>query len=132
QSRVLRAPQLKVLQRMEPQDILDALEVGNMRFQGVQRTREERRAIAEFITGKSLEQADELEQKQLLAGRCPVTSKFAPAGGPQWNGWGAGLDNARFQSAEQAQLTADQVAKLNVKWAFGFPPNAVLSQPAVV
>src|SRR5437763_15535227 len=33
QSRVLRAPQLKVLQRMEPQDILDALEVGNMRFQ---------------------------------------------------------------------------------------------------
>jgi polyvinyl alcohol dehydrogenase (cytochrome) len=132
QSRVLRAPQLKVLQRMEPQDILDALEVGNMRFQGVQRTREERRAIAEFITGKSVEQADEQEQKQLLAGRCPVSSKFAPAGGPQWNGWGAGLDNARFQSAEQAQLTADQVAKLKVKWAFGFPPNAVLSQPEVV
>src|SRR5262245_9732518 len=37
-SRSLRAPQLSVLQRMQPQDVLDALEVGTMRFEGVQRT----------------------------------------------------------------------------------------------
>jgi polyvinyl alcohol dehydrogenase (cytochrome) len=132
QSRVLRAPQLKILQRMEPQDVLDALEVGKMRFQGIQRTAEERRAIAEFITGKSLEQAEQQEQQQLMAGRCPGTSRFDPGAGLQWNGWGAGLDNARFQSAQAAQLTPDQVPKLKVKWAFGFPPDAVLSQPAIV
>jgi polyvinyl alcohol dehydrogenase (cytochrome) len=129
-SRAIRAPQLKVLQRMQPQDVLDALEVGTMRFEGLQHTAEERRAVAEFITGKKL--AQEQEGKETLAGRCADGgAKFDPASGPQWNGWGAGLANARFQSAEEAGLTPDQVQKLKLKWAFGFPPNTMLSQPTV-
>jgi len=132
-SRALRAPQLNVLRRMEPQDVLDALEVGKMRFQGLRRTAEERRAIAEFITGKDLTQGLKAEEKQLLEGRCADTSaKFDPASGPQWNGWGAGIANARFQPAEEAGVTPDQVQKLQLKWAFGFPPGAMLSQPTVV
>ncbi len=52
---------------------------------------------------------------------------------PGWNGWGAGIDNARFQSAAGAQLAAEQVAKLKLKWAFGFPgAKAVYGQPTVV
>ena len=49
-SRALRAPRLEVLRRMQPQDVLDSLEVGTMRFEGLRRTVDERRAIAEFIT----------------------------------------------------------------------------------
>ena len=52
---------------------------------------------------------------------------------PSWNGWGAGLSNARFQEAAAAQLDAGQVPKLKLKWAFGFPgAKAVYGQPTVV
>jgi polyvinyl alcohol dehydrogenase (cytochrome) len=52
---------------------------------------------------------------------------------PSWNGWGAGISNARFQSAASAQLPADRVPSLKLKWAFGFPgAKAVYGQPTVV
>jgi polyvinyl alcohol dehydrogenase (cytochrome) len=121
-SRALRAPNLVVLRRMQPQDVLDALEFGTMRFEGIQRSTEQRRAIAEFVTGRKL--AQEPEGMERLAGHCATDGPiFEPALGPQWNGWGASLANARFQSAEEAGLTPEQVPKLKVKWAFGFPPN---------
>jgi polyvinyl alcohol dehydrogenase (cytochrome) len=124
-SRVLRAPNFSVLRRMQPQDVLDSLEFGTMRFEGVQRTIEERRAIAEFVTGRQL--AQEQQGKEILAGRCaPDSPQFAPDLAPQWNGWGAGTSNARFQSAQEAGLIPDQVQKLKVKWAFGFPPKEPL------
>ena len=47
-----RAPRLNALKLMEPQDVVDALEIGSMKFTGFKRTAEERRAIAEFVTGK--------------------------------------------------------------------------------
>ena len=51
---------------------------------------------------------------------------------PSWNGWGPDASNARFQTAAAAQIPADQVAKLNVKWAFGFPGvKAVLGAPVI-
>jgi polyvinyl alcohol dehydrogenase (cytochrome) len=51
---------------------------------------------------------------------------------PLWNGWG-GLTNARFQDAAGAQLTPEQVGRLKLKWAFGFPgAKAVYGQPTVV
>ncbi|MBV8771058.1 MAG: cytochrome c, partial [Deltaproteobacteria bacterium] len=51
-SRALRAPHFNVLRRMQPQDVLDSLEFGTMRFEGLQRSIDERRAIAEFVTGR--------------------------------------------------------------------------------
>ena len=40
---------------------------------------------------------------------------------PHWNGWGAGVAQRRFQSAAMAQLSAADVPRLKLKWAFGFP-----------
>jgi polyvinyl alcohol dehydrogenase (cytochrome) len=52
---------------------------------------------------------------------------------PSWNGWGAGLTNARFQEAAGAQLAPEQVSRLKLKWAYGFPDaKAVYGQPTVV
>ena len=69
-------------------------------------------------------------------GACAVSS---PAGwpgldgGPRWNGWGAGVTNARFQPADQAVLAAADVPRLRLKWAFGYPRSATAqSQPTVV
>ncbi|MBV8773965.1 MAG: PQQ-binding-like beta-propeller repeat protein, partial [Deltaproteobacteria bacterium] len=75
--------------------------------------------------------AEEHEGNETRAGRCAAEpAKFDEAARPQWNGWGAGPANARFQS--QAGFAVDQVSELKLKWAFGFPPNTMLSQPTVV
>jgi len=62
-----------------------------------------------------------------------VSAPFSGDSGPSWNGWGAGVANTRFQSADQAGITAAQVPNLKLKWAFAFP-DAVSSwsQPTVV
>jgi polyvinyl alcohol dehydrogenase (cytochrome) len=55
-----------------------------------------------------------------------------PAQRPRWNGWGVSPTNARFQPADQAGLTAEQVPRLRLKWAFGFPgASSARAQPAV-
>src|SRR5689334_14303683 len=54
------------------------------------------------------------------------------ASGFAWNGWGADVFNSRFQPAEKARLTAAQIARLRVKWAFGIPgAKQVFGEPAV-
>jgi polyvinyl alcohol dehydrogenase (cytochrome) len=53
------------------------------------------------------------------------------ARGPMWSGWGPDATNARFQAAG-AGLTAAQVPKLTLKWAFAFPNgSSAWGQPAV-
>jgi len=64
---------------------------------------------------------------------CPAAANFGdPSASPAWNGWGVDASNARFQPAGAAQLPADQVPRLKLKWAFGFPGvRSVLGQPSV-
>jgi polyvinyl alcohol dehydrogenase (cytochrome) len=126
-----RAPRLEALRLMGPQDVLDVLEVGTMKFVGFNRTADERSAIAEFVTGKKFDSAQ--EAKETASGRCETTaSEFDPTKGPQWNGWSGDLANSRFQAADRAGLTAEQVPNLKIKWVFGFPANTTVSQPTVV
>lgn len=52
--------------------------------------------------------------------------------GPAWSGWGADLQNSRFQPAKEAGLTANKVYRLNLKWAFGIPDaKSVIGQPMI-
>jgi polyvinyl alcohol dehydrogenase (cytochrome) len=52
---------------------------------------------------------------------------------PSWNGWGGDNTNTRFQPGAAAQLKAEDMPRLKLKWAFGFPgARAVSGQPAVV
>ena len=70
----------------------------------------------------------------LMAQQCPGNGRLGAVGsGPAWNGWGADASNSRFQSAQAAGLTAEQVPQLKLKWAFGFPGvKSVLGQPSIV
>ncbi|HEY6922233.1 MAG TPA: PQQ-binding-like beta-propeller repeat protein [Steroidobacteraceae bacterium] len=43
-----------------------------------------------------------------------------PRVGPSWNGWGNGPTNTRFQPKSQGKLTADDLHRLQLKWAFGY------------
>ena len=55
-----------------------------------------------------------------------------PASLPMWNGWGNDLSNTRFQPAPAAGLTAAEVPKLTLKWAFAFPgATAASGQPTI-
>src|SRR5258708_31097554 len=70
------------LKAMSPEYIVRALTNGPMRVQAARLTNPERVAIAEYLTGKSLEAAS--------SGTTGTCSSEPPKGiaGPQWNGWG--------------------------------------------
>jgi polyvinyl alcohol dehydrogenase (cytochrome) len=56
-----------------------------------------------------------------------------PARSPAWNGWSDDLANTRFQPAAAARLTAADVPRLTLKWAFGFPHGETNNaQPTIV
>jgi polyvinyl alcohol dehydrogenase (cytochrome) len=113
-----RAPSAEVLRGRSPQAIVDALTSGSMRYQGLSLSGAERRAIAEFLTGKKLRGS----VTGAVMGRCAGARPLGdPATGPLWNGWGPTPLNTHFQTAAQAGLTAAQVPQLKLKWAFGFP-----------
>lgn len=116
-----RAPTRDVLQAMTPERVLTAMESGPMLSMAAGRTGVERRAIAEFVTGKKF--ASPLEMAPSPKSMCRATpGEFAnPLAGAMWNGWGANTQNTRFQSREMAGLSADDVSRLKLKWAFGFP-----------
>lgn len=124
-----RAPGRDVLRQASPEVILQALEQGTMKAQGDAITRADRRSLAEFLSGKAfgsvLAPADDA-----CRDKAPDLTDAWP--GPRWNGWGADLENTRFQPAAMAGLSAAQAAKLKLKWAFGFP-GAIVSyaQPTI-
>src|SRR4029453_13665739 len=65
----------------------------------------------------------------LCATQTPMSN---PAAGSHWTGWGNGPGNTRFQSADQAGLTASQIPNLKLKWAFGLEgATSARSQVAV-
>ena len=131
EGQVKRAPHREVMSKLPAEMVLHSLEVGKMRVQGWIRTSGEKRAMSEWITGKKLPPPSDKEAT--VAGFCedaPGTFSIAD-GAPQWNGWGADGFNSRYQSAEQAGISADQVSDLKVKWVFGLPPDFRASQPTV-
>jgi polyvinyl alcohol dehydrogenase (cytochrome) len=61
---------------------------------------------------------------------CPDAAGPVALGSAQWNGWGRGLDNTRYQP--EPAIRASDVAKLALKWAFGYPNGNEFGQPTVV
>ena len=116
-----RAPTRDVLQAMTPERVLTAMESGPMLSMASGRTGVERRAIAEFVTGKKFSEAFSTKPSPQAMCRA-VAGEFAnPLTGPAWNGWGANTQNTRYQDGKMAGLAAGDVPKLKLKWAFGFP-----------
>src|ERR1700681_4389606 len=61
---------------------------------------------------------------------CPGPAGAVALGSVQWNGWGRGLDNTRYQP--EPAIRASDVAKLALKWAYGYPSGVEFGQPTVV
>jgi polyvinyl alcohol dehydrogenase (cytochrome) len=122
------APNLEALRRFTPEAILNALVNGKMRIQGTPLGEGDRRAVAEFLGGRAL--------RTTPAGssvtRCATVPPFTgPASTGDWNGWGNGPGNTRF--AQAGGLTAKDLPKLKLKWAFGYADaTSARAQPALV
>jgi polyvinyl alcohol dehydrogenase (cytochrome) len=125
-----RAPSREALRAMTPDRVLTALESGVMVTMTSRRTAAERRAIAEFVTGKSLSQ--KLETGPRPEAMCREGAGQFTLTGPTWNGWGQNAFNTRFQDAAAAKLTAAQVPRLKLKWAFGFPGELISNGQASI
>src|SRR5579872_6917738 len=80
--------------------------------------------------------AEEVGSAPRSPGACPAAAAtgFAdPMSVPHWNGWGVDSSQRRFQPAEMAQLAAEDVPRLKLKWAFGFPgAKFAFAQPTVM
>jgi len=127
-----RAPNRAALMAMTPDRVLASLESGSMISMTAARTATERRAVAEFVTGKSFPRplvTRPAPQTMCLAGKSAASNLLA---GPGWNGWGPNGANTRYQDAAAAGITAASAPRLKLKWAFGFPGDiAADAQPTV-
>ncbi len=120
-----RAPLRDALAQLSRQRILASLATGTMKEAAAALTAADRRAVTEFLS--KIDNPDE----KVSTGACPAPAPAIKdlAG---WNGWGVDLANSRFQPAKTAGLARDDVPRLKLKWAFGFPnANAASAQPAV-
>lgn len=108
-----RAPWPDTLKLMTEATILNALESGKMRAVGAEMSHEERVAVANYLgRPQTARQTGE-------ANACGAGAKLM-VNNPLWNGWGVDLSNSRFQPEALAGVTKSQVARLRLKWAFGY------------
>ncbi|HEX4996870.1 MAG TPA: PQQ-binding-like beta-propeller repeat protein [Terriglobia bacterium] len=112
-----RAPARDTLARMQAERILEVIERGSMVTMANRRSAAERRALAEYLSGKSL--SEPLNITPPASAMCPAGGKFDMKSGGQWGGWGNGGPNTRYQS--KAGFSASDVSKLKVKWVFALP-----------
>ena len=124
-------PERSSLMRMSPESIYQSFTNGSMKTYAASLSDLEKRSIAEFLGGRPLRQGNSGEA-EAMEHRCPSEPLGNFLQGPMWNGWGVDLTNGRFQSAAAAGLTADQVPRLKLKWAFGFPDStSAYGEPTV-
>jgi polyvinyl alcohol dehydrogenase (cytochrome) len=123
-----RAPQPIAMKLLSPEQVLAALTNGKMAEQGKALTPAEARAVAMFVTAKPFG-----AQQAPPQGFCKDSHAFdKPFAGAYWNGWGVDPANHRMQPAAMAGLTAAQVPRLKLKWAFGYPGAIrAFAQPTV-
>ena len=126
-----RAPDRDVLRQLTPEAIVDALTTGSMAVNAEPLNPAERQLLAEHLAGRALGTLASADAGA-MPNQCASTPLGDPMQGPMWNGWGSDLGNSRFQPATAAGLTAADVPRLRLKWAFGFPnATSAYAQPTV-
>lgn len=113
-----KAPTRSQLRQFSADAVLTSLTSGKMQLQGSTLTESRRRAVAEFATGKLITVTAGNTQS---ANRCTKSAPMGdPARGPSWNGFGNGPASTRFQDAKAGGITAADLPRLKLKWAFGY------------
>ena len=123
-----RVPPVSALKAMSVPVILQALESGAMQAQAAGMTGAERVALAIDLSTP----APKTMASPPPSAMCQARPFRDTAQAPQWTGWSTDATNTRFQDAKAAGLTAADVPKLKLKWAFGLGDGvSARSQPAI-
>jgi len=112
-----KAPSRLFLGMTGAQNILDAMNGGIMSEQAAGISPEDRRAIAEFVSGQNMDELAAVRQPP----DCDAEHGFDPTITPIATGWGVNPQNTRFQPENTGELTVADVPNLEVKWAFSYP-----------
>jgi polyvinyl alcohol dehydrogenase (cytochrome) len=123
-----RIPPREALQKLPAQRIVRALDTGAMMAIGFTLSREDRIAVANYLgTRDTVTGPPESAFCKDRSVRISNSPKYV------WNGWSPGdpsnMTNARFQPADVAGLSIDQVRGLKLKWAFGFAGDVTAFAP---
>ena len=125
-----RAPDTATIHQMPPERIYASLTTGSMREMAKDLTDAQKKGIAEYMSGRRLGSSGSGEAKE-MSNRCSSTPPIRANGAAAWPGWSPDPTNARFQDAKAAGLTASDVSKLKLKWAFGSPAAmSMYAQPS--
>lgn len=108
-----RTPLRDALKGLSAARILRTLDFGVMMAVAYPLTRPEREAVASFL-GTAGD-----DPPPSPAAMCSA-SLVRRASGGAWEGWSPTAHNTRFQPAAQAGLRAEELAGLELAWAFGF------------
>jgi polyvinyl alcohol dehydrogenase (cytochrome) len=123
-----RTPGRDAIQNMTRTRILRTLNFGAMMTIAYNLRTDERQAVASFL-GKP--GGDPEPRPEAFCANRSVALGTSSA--PAWNGWSPSTDNARFAPASLARLTAADVGRLKLKWAFGFEGDiAAFAQPTII
>ena len=126
-----RTPSKDALKDRTPETILTTMTSGTMQMQAMQLSTPERRAVAEYLSGKTFSAAG--AGTAANAGMCATKPAAMAniASQPQWNGFGVDSSNSRYQP--KPGMTAADVPNLKLKWAFAFPGGTqAYGNPAIV
>ena len=124
----IRALPRELLMQFSPETILNTLTNGKMQAQAASLTPAERRAVAAYAAGRDfgpVAAVPEAVETNLCTEQLVMGS---PESSPSWNGWGNGPANTRFQPKAQGKLTAADLPRLKLKWAFGYS-NVLSARP---
>jgi polyvinyl alcohol dehydrogenase (cytochrome) len=90
-------------------------------------------AAAALVAGISPAAPQDPAAAGSAAGQILCSDNAGPValGSAQWNGWGRGVENTRYQP--EPAIRATDVSRLALKWAFGYPGASTVSgQPTIV
>lgn len=126
-----KAPTRAQLRQFNAEAVLTALTSGKMQLQGSLLNDAQKRGVAEFATGKRLSAAS--VGTATVLNRCSFDRATRdPARTAGWNGHGNGPTATRFQDAKAGGITAADLPRLKLKWAFGYAAvGAARTQPTV-
>ncbi|HWF11314.1 MAG TPA: PQQ-binding-like beta-propeller repeat protein [Bryobacteraceae bacterium] len=128
-----KAPSARRIRQMTPEQIYAVVAKPSRPEHDQGLTDPQKRRLAEFMGGYrqigSVEAGNPKNFPNQCASNPPMTD---PAASPEWSGWGADLQNTRFQNTAAAGIAKADVPKLKLKWAFGFPMGiSAYSPPAI-
>lgn len=123
----IKAPTRDSLSQMSKASVLQAMEFGRMQVQAAGLSKQQKLAIAGVLAS-----ANPPDMSWLKRAQCSTKEERTISPDARVTNWGYGNANARFQTAERAGISPENVAGLELAWVFTYPGvTEARSQPVL-